>query len=110
MKGFLREKKVIKTAISFFLFVFCFFILLSSHFFFYKSRAVITFSDKGSQAGIIDQTISDISNWAQDFSLTEFLKKTWKTAGSEAAGSALSSVLNQIAYDTATWIGSGGKG
>lgn len=33
-----------------------------------------------------------------------------KTAGSKAFGSALTSALNTIAYDTATWIGSGGEG
>ncbi len=34
----------------------------------------------------------------------------WQEAASKAYHSALSSALNNIAYDTATWIGSGGEG
>ena len=36
--------------------------------------------------------------------------KAWKKAGSVAFWSAMKSALNTIAYDTATWIGSGGEG
>lgn len=41
----------------------------------------------------------------------EFLKKwVWDKGGSAAFWSALKNALNTVAYDTATWIGSGGEG
>ena len=50
--------------------------------------------------------------------IKEYNKQTWwdklleqiKETGSAAIISALGSALNNLAYDTATWIGSGGKG
>ncbi len=55
------------------------------------------------------KTMSDIGNWAKD-------KANWvwenmiKKAGSKALQVAINKALRTIAYDTATWIGSGGKG
>jgi hypothetical protein len=42
--------------------------------------------------------------------LQEYLLKTLPKAGSIALNSAVRSALNTIAFDTATWLGSGGKG
>lgn len=46
---------------------------------------------------------------AEDTAWNKFVD-AMKTAGSKAFGSALTSALNTITYDTATWIGSGGEG
>lgn len=40
----------------------------------------------------------------------ENAKKAWEKAWSQALNVAVRNALNKIAYDTATWIGSGGKG
>ena len=42
--------------------------------------------------------------------LSEFLSIVWTEGGSSAFWKAVSSGLNTLAYDTATWIGSGEKG
>src|SRR3989344_7993390 len=47
--------------------------------------------------------------WWQSF-LNLAKSKALSTASSKAFGEALKGALNTIAYDTATWIGSGGKG
>ncbi|NTU98947.1 hypothetical protein HGA64_02990, partial [Candidatus Falkowbacteria bacterium] len=49
-------------------------------------------------------------NWFTDWSATNFWKNTVIAGGSKALGSAMTSAMNTIAYDTATWLGSGGKG
>jgi hypothetical protein len=53
--------------------------------------------------------ITNIKDWAwkQASRLEDY---AWQEAASKAYHSALSSALNNIAYDTATWIGSGGDG
>ncbi|MCK5416192.1 hypothetical protein KAI92_02070 [Candidatus Parcubacteria bacterium] len=50
-----------------------------------------------------------VTNWVEDLDwkdATEALKK----AGAKAFHSAVGKALNRVAYDTATWIGSGGRG
>lgn len=42
--------------------------------------------------------------------ITDFAAKLWRTAGSVAFQRTLTTALNKIAYDTATWIGSGHQG
>lgn len=42
--------------------------------------------------------------------ITDFAGKLWRTAGSVAFQRTLTTALNKIAYDTATWIGSGHQG
>lgn len=42
--------------------------------------------------------------------ITDFAGKLWRTAGSVAYQRTLTTALNKIAYDTATWLGSGGQG
>lgn len=60
--------------------------------------------------GIFGKWMDDVASWAKDFSLTEYYEETLKNSVSQAFWSATSKALNTIAYDTATWIGSGGKG
>src|SRR3989339_484795 len=57
----------------------------------------------------IEGNVQNEKNWLKD-SLMWLQNFSWKKAGSVDFWSAVKSALNQIAYDTATWIGSGGKG
>jgi hypothetical protein len=58
------------------------------------------------EKGWLSERVSDVKEWVQ----TKFYEEIIKKAGSNAFYSALKSSLNTIAYDTATWIGSGGDG
>ncbi len=53
---------------------------------------------------------NDLANWAKNFSITKFYEETLKKYGSGALNAAVKAALRTIAYDTATYIGSGGKG
>jgi hypothetical protein len=57
-------------------------------------------------ASKLDQAIA----WAKQFTIEDLYNKILPDAGSEALQAAISKTLNKIAYDTATYIGSGGKG
>jgi hypothetical protein len=58
------------------------------------------------KAGMIDQ----IKYWTSDEEFQKLYNKILPEAGSKALQAAIKKALNKIAYDTATYIGSGGKG
>jgi len=53
--------------------------------------------------------VMDIPKLAWD-KITDLAKKLWQKGGSLAFQQTLRTALNKIAYDTATWVGSGGEG
>ncbi len=60
---------------------------------------------KVTQKGMLKRALDQIKTWVIK-NKDEYLKK----AASKAFGAALTSALNTIAYDTATWLGSGAEG
>jgi len=69
---------------------------------------IMVFDSKNTQEGILHK-LKTAAKTAWD-KAENARKILWDKAGAETVHSAVSSALNTIAYDTATWIGSGGKG
>jgi len=70
---------------------------------------VIKTTDKDVKKAI-DKEIAQIKGvWSKEWWIQK-AKDVWEEAGSSALQSAVGSALNTIAYDTATWLGSGNKG
>lgn len=71
---------------------------------------VIKVGDDGSieveRKGWVQQKMDNLYSWAK----TDLYEDTLKNGVARAFWSALNSAVNTIAYDTATWIGSGGQG
>ncbi|MFH1822925.1 MAG: hypothetical protein ABH830_04460, partial [Patescibacteria group bacterium] len=74
---------------------------------------------KGYAIDTVDQAGNTIMkrSWIDDIKNSVLLQELWKylneqlpKAGSVALNSAITNALRTVAYDTATWIGSGGKG
>lgn len=63
-----------------------------------KNVAATQKADVNSQGNFFKQLWADTTKWAKDVSWSGIFQST------------LSSALNKIAYDSATWLGSGGKG
>jgi hypothetical protein len=103
-KGFiLRYKKSV---------AFIFLVLFVSSLFFTASSIAamsIKMNDTLHYGATQKQSVSDKAKWSWEKGWENLLKNL-KEAGSKAFHSALSNALNTVAYDTATWIGSGGEG
>lgn len=106
MKIFKKGKKISKTAII------CVFIfMLCSSFVFKpkKAEALIPVEAISTTIATIKSDVTNIGKYAWDVAKA-LADKAWNTAGSHAVKSAASYVLNTIAYDWATYLGSGGRG
>jgi hypothetical protein len=119
---FQKKEKIHKTGrkkIILFFLVFCFITsFITSFFVFNKSAFALGEGSFASQIqvksieelrAVEQQTAKEEKNWLEKL-LTDAKKWAWEKGGSVAFWLALRGALNTIAYDTATWIGSGGKG
>ncbi|OGF25155.1 hypothetical protein A2303_02300 [Candidatus Falkowbacteria bacterium RIFOXYB2_FULL_47_14] len=66
-------------------------------------------SDKLGLKATVTQTAKNLASWVKEW-YKQAEDFAWKKAGSAAFWSALRTAMNTVAYDTATWLGSGGKG
>jgi hypothetical protein len=72
------------------------------------TSSIKTYDATADKNADLSHLLSQKSIWQNK--LFDTLSYVWKEAGSNAASAALRYALNTIAYDTATWLGSGGKG
>jgi len=76
----------------------------------YVQAQSILVTDVPAEEAATGNWMDSIANWGKQFVTTKFYEDTLKNAVAETFWSATSKALNTLAYDTATWIGSGGKG
>jgi len=102
-----------------FLLCLCFILLLFLNIF--KPNPVIALEPTGNEFYVMvwdkylqslqeKSIIENAKNWAKSITTQEFWLKTLPELGSQALNRAIQEATKKIAYDLATWLGSGGRG
>lgn len=106
MIKFFKKHKIRNKISIFFLFCVLFLFLLNSR---DVNAGFVSVSDSLMQAGQEAQSGGDKAKWSWE-KFWENMKEQLKKAGSKAFGSAFSTTIKQMAYDSATYLASGGEG